>query len=169
HPDNLEDLASAAGSKARTGSIPEAGAFAEVVVLAVPGGAAVATAQGLDGLDGRILVDATNQYGANDSTPQLAGALPRASAVKAFNTLAAALLAEIDQRSGDDRLVLFTCGNHSEATAVVDRLIEDAGGVPHDLGDLEQAPLMSPGGPLYNREVTSGTLVSVLEGVQDGD
>jgi predicted dinucleotide-binding enzyme len=169
HPEELQELASASGPRARTGSIGEAAAFGEVVVLAVPGGDTVVIAESLGGLDGRVLVDATNQYGFDPSAPLLAAALPRTPVVKAFNTLRAALLAQIDQRTGDERLVLFSCGDQADARAVVDRLIEDAGGVPHDLGELDQAPLMSPGGPLYDREVTAGTLVGVLESVEPGE
>jgi 8-hydroxy-5-deazaflavin:NADPH oxidoreductase len=167
HPEALGEVAAAAGPRAGTGGIEDAAAFGEVVVLAVPGDATVDTARGLGALDGKVVVDATNQYGQAASTPRLAKALPRSAVVKAFNTLQAALLGQVDQRNGDDRLVLFTCGNQADARATVDGLIDAAGGVPHDLGDLDQAPLMSPGGPLYNREVTAGTLVAVLDGLDE--
>jgi 8-hydroxy-5-deazaflavin:NADPH oxidoreductase len=75
---------------AQVKSAGEAAAGAEVVVLAVPGGAVadVVTANGA-ALNGKIVVDATNNIGAPEvnSHAAISAAAPDASYVRAFNTL----------------------------------------------------------------------------------
>jgi predicted dinucleotide-binding enzyme len=115
-------------------------------------------------LEGRIVIDTTNQYGAGGvedlrgrTAAQVnAARLPGARYTKAFNTLTSGFQAESAGRTGPDRVVMFMCGDDEEAKRVVAGLIDDAGFTPIDIGGTaDAAPMEAPRRPgaVYGEEV----------------
>jgi predicted dinucleotide-binding enzyme len=109
---------------------------AEVVVLAVPGSAAKEVASSLgDALEGKVVVDATNDVqgsGKLNALDEIAdGALP----VRAFNTLGWECFA--DPIIGGQRADLLYAAEEGRATDVAEQLIRDIGLEPVWLGGVE--------------------------------
>jgi predicted dinucleotide-binding enzyme len=150
-PESLTPLVSTLGEGASAGTVDEA-ASADVVVIAVPWPRVGAAVAGLR-WDGRIVVDATNDFDPGDldgstSSQVLAGLVPGARVVKAANTLGAPVLGS-DPHEGGGRRVLFLSGDDAEAKSAVTALFEDAGFAAIDLGGLATGGAMQQvGGPL---------------------
>lgn len=133
-------------------------AQAEVVFIAVPWSKIPAAVRGLGPWDGRIVVDTNNpieapafqpiDLGQRASSEVIAGLVPGARVVKAFNHLRPALLTADPRAEGGQR-VLFVSGDDAAAKAQVSRLIADLGFLPLDLGGVEAGRMQQfPGGPL---------------------
>jgi 8-hydroxy-5-deazaflavin:NADPH oxidoreductase len=116
----------------RTVAIADAIADAEVVLLATPGAAVPQLlAEHGAALDGRVVIDATNDIGAERLHHAEAYVLgPRF--VRAFNTLGFEIFAE--PRIGGDVADLFWCGPED---AGVEQLIADVGLRPVRVGDID--------------------------------
>ena len=113
---------------------------ADVVLLAVPGGAISDALPKVSGLEGKVVIDATNIFSdRNDEYESLAyevKAHTNGPVAKAFNANFAALYDEIDgQRVRPSCLYAAD----EEARDVVERLIRDAGYEPVSAGGLENA------------------------------
>lgn len=122
----------------------------EIVVLALPFARVAIAADRVVDWEGRIVIDATNPEQLlpvdepRSSSEIVAGLLPGAQVVKAFNTLPASTIADA---SAVGQRVMFQAGDHARAKAVVARLIEKLGFAAIDLGGLaEGGRLMQPGG-----------------------
>ncbi|HET6663269.1 MAG TPA: hypothetical protein VFG94_03390, partial [Acidimicrobiales bacterium] len=88
-----------------------------------------------------------------------------------FNTLTAGFQAEASGRPGDERAVLFICGDYSAAKGVVAGLIEDAGFAAVDLGASSDAAVMEAPrrpGSVYGEEYRLPEALSVAEAVAQG-
>lgn len=148
----VRERVSQAGSGTRAGSVAEAGAFGEVVVLATPWGAARSALGAAGGLAGKVLVDCTNPL-----KPDLSGLAvepcrsggemvaawaPGARVVKAFNTTGAENMADPRYREG--RLTMLLAGDDDDAKATVATLAEELGFEAVDAGDLSAARLLEP-------------------------
>ena len=150
-PESLAALVSTLGEGASAGTVDEA-AGADIVVIAVPWPRVGKAVEGLR-WDGRIVIDATNDFDPSDlngrtSSEVLADLVPGARVVKAANTLGAAVLASDPQEAGG-RLVIFLSGDDTEAKSAVTALFQDAGFVAIDLGGLVTGDAMQQlGGPL---------------------
>ena len=150
-PESLASLVATLGARASAGAVDEA-AGADIVVIAVPWPRVGEAVGGLR-WDGRIVIDATNDFDPSDlngstSSEVLAALVPGARVVKAANTLGAAVLAS-DPQEGGGRRVLFLSGDDPEAKAAVGALFEDAGFAAIDLGGLVTGGAMQQvGGPL---------------------
>ena len=137
-PESLASLVSALGNGVSAGTVGEA-ASADVVVLAVPWDRVPEALHDLD-LKGQILVDATNDWAADDlqgrtSSELVADLVPGARVVKAANTLGADVLGSDPRETGGHR-VIFISGDEADAKADVAALFEGAGFAAIDLGDL---------------------------------
>jgi predicted dinucleotide-binding enzyme len=121
--------------------VAETAAFGEVVVLAVPAGE-VRDALGAAGrLEGRVLLDATNDLsGRGSGTEGVAELAPGARVVKGFNTVFAALYDDVLTVDRPPSLVL--CGDDAAAKEAVSTLARDAGYEPVDVGGLSEAGLL---------------------------
>jgi 8-hydroxy-5-deazaflavin:NADPH oxidoreductase len=142
-PDSLADTVSELGAGATAGTVADAAA-AELVVLAVPWKAVGEVLEGLPPWDGRILVDATNQFTRDggfevpdDDTGSewVARQAPGARVVKGFNTLFARVLAA-DPRHAEGRQVVFLAGDDADAKATFAELVDGLGYAPVDTGTL---------------------------------
>ena len=150
-PESLASLVSTLGDGASAGTVGEA-AGADIVVIAVPWPRVGEAVEGLT-WDGRIVIDATNDFEPSDlngatSSQVLAGLVPGARVVKAANTLGAAVLAS-DPHEGGGRRVIFLSGDDGDAKSAVTALFEKAGFAAIDLGGLVTGGAMQQlGGPL---------------------
>jgi predicted dinucleotide-binding enzyme len=174
----LQELASQIGSSASVGSPADAVAFGEVVVISVPWDVLPQALQQAGSLDGKIVIDTTNQFGgpplpAEGQTAAQFNAqrMPGARYTKSFNTLTAAFQAETAGRSGEQKVVQWLCGDDEGAKNVVAGLIEDAGFVPVDLGGTAGcAVLEAPRRPgaVYGEEYHAADAQQVVDAVRAG-
>jgi 8-hydroxy-5-deazaflavin:NADPH oxidoreductase len=142
-PESLAPVVAALGDGVSAGTVEQAAA-ASTVVLAVPWDRVPSALRDLD-LDGRIVIDATNDFAATDfdggelgartSSELVAGLVPGARVVKGANTLVAALLGSDPHEAAGQR-VIFLSGDDADAKSEVRRLFDDAGFFVIDLGDL---------------------------------
>ena len=133
HPD---DQQVAADTTATVATIPDALATAEVVILAVPGGAvADLSAQHGDLLAGKLVIDATNQMG--QAVANARAALPSSVRyARAFNTLGGENMAQPDFADGPADM-FFSAADTDRA--VVEEVIRGVGLNPVDLGADNEA------------------------------
>lgn len=133
------------GSSARAGSLAEAVAFADLVLLAVPSAAVAEVAAARIDWRGKIVMDATNRFppaaagSGNSMGEELARLLSGARVVKAFNTTGSG---NMDGRAyGDQRVDIHLCGDDAEAKAIVAGFVRDSGFEPVDCGSLANSAL----------------------------
>jgi predicted dinucleotide-binding enzyme len=175
-PARLNATAQEIGARAGT---PQEAAAQDVVVLSVPW-TAVDDVLSQVNLDGKIVVDTTNQFGAGgwEEIPDGLTAvqlnqrrMPGARLVKSFNTLTAAFQAEEAGRPEETRVVQWLCGDDAEAKEVVAQLIRDAGFEPVDVGGLADATVMEAprrDGAVYGEEYRPAEARAVVEAVRAG-
>ncbi len=143
--------------------IAQSAGGADVVLLAVPWHAAVATLDAARPADGTVVVDTTNFNAARDgtaldpgpggTTDVLAQRFPRLRWVKSFNMLWTGFLREDADHDAPQRVV-FVAADDPDAKATVATLVAEAGFVPFDtggLGDARQRQL--EGTPAWNRRL----------------
>lgn len=174
----LHELAADLGERASVGSPAEAAASGEVVVISVPWGALDDVLGQAGSLEGKVIVDTTNQFGPGPKPAEgqtaaafNAGRMPGARYTKSFNTLTSAFQSEAAGRSGAERAVLFLCGDDEDAKWVVSALIEEAGFVPVDLGGTADATVMEAPrreGAVYGEEYREPEAHAVAEAVRAG-
>jgi 8-hydroxy-5-deazaflavin:NADPH oxidoreductase len=170
--ETLGDWAARTGGK--VGSFADAARHGEIVFNATSGGASLEalTAAGAANLKGKVLVDVANpldfsqgmppflmaQYaGPTSLAEQIQAAFPDAHVVKAFNTIAAAVMVQPSLVPGDHDL--FIAGNDGGAKAAVTE-IANGFGWTHvvDLGDIKGARATESLLPIWVRiwNVTGG-------------
>jgi predicted dinucleotide-binding enzyme len=174
--DRLNATAQEIGARAGT---PAEAAEQDVVVLSVPW-TAVDDVVGQISLDGKIVIDTTNQFGAGgwEEIPDgLTAAqlnqrrMAGARLVKSFNTLTAAFQASEAGRPAQTRVVQWLCGDDAEAKEIVAGLIRDAGFEPADVGGLADATVMEAPrreGAVYGEEYRPAEARAVVEAVRAG-
>jgi predicted dinucleotide-binding enzyme len=152
-PATREKCQQVAGGEARLGTSAEAGAWGEVLVLAVNGTAAAATSDqaGAASLAGTTILDATNPIsdeppdngvlryftGPNESLMErLQRTAPDARFVKAFNSVGNAFMVNPPFQP---RPTMFICGNDAGAKREATEIIERFGWEAADMGGVEVA------------------------------
>jgi predicted dinucleotide-binding enzyme len=176
-PSELQPLADELGG--RVGTPREAVEFGEVVLFAVPWRAVDDVLASLGSLEGKIVIDTTNQFGrggwqdlgGRTAAQVNAERMQGARYTKSFNTLTAGFQAEASQRTGADRVAMFYCGDDGDAKAVVAGLIEDAGFVPIDVGGTaDAAPMEAPRreGAMYGEEYREPEAREAVEALRAG-
>jgi len=148
----------------------------DVVIVAVPWGRIDDAVAQAGPLDGRIVIDTTNQFAAS-GVVDLGGEtaarhnsrrLPGARYTKSFNTLTAGFQAATAGRGGEDRAVQLVCGDDDNAKAAV---IAELGYCGVDLGGLDDcAPMEAPrrSGAVYGEEYRADDAAAVVEAVRRG-
>ena len=175
--DKLEALASELGGRAA--SPREAVEASEVVLFSVPWRLIDDVLEQTGSLEGRIVIDTTNQFGVGGwedlggrTAAQVnAARMPGARYTKAFNTLTSGFQAESAGRTGPDRVVMFLCGDDADAKNVVAGLIDDAGFTPIDVGGTaDAAPMEAPRRPgaVYGEEVHEDEARAFVERLRSG-
>lgn len=140
----VQQLLEGLGSHARAVSIGEAVGQAEVVLFAVPGGAMAETVRSLgESLDGKLVIDATNNIGGSGPVNSLAtiqAVAPNAPLYRAFNIYGWENFAEptFDGVPAD----LFFVGPDGAARARMEGLIRDVGLNPLWLGGLDHVDVV---------------------------
>jgi 8-hydroxy-5-deazaflavin:NADPH oxidoreductase len=137
-PESLTSVVEALGEGVSAGT-PAVAATSAIVVIAVPWDRVPDAINGL-GWDSQVVIDATNDWAADDlngttSSEIVAGLLAGARVVKAANTLGADVLSSDPHQAGGQR-VLFISGDNGDAKAAALALFQDAGFAVIDLGDL---------------------------------
>ena len=122
-------------------------AFGEVVIVALPWRPTLDALKALPGLQGKILIDATNPVAwadgpvfdptVPDSAAQRIAAQTGARVVKLFSTHGAEI--NLAPRVGDVQLDTYLCGDDVEAKRVAAQLAEDIGFRVVDVGPLRNA------------------------------
>jgi predicted dinucleotide-binding enzyme len=175
-PASLRRLAVEIGPSASVATPSEAVAFGEVVVFSVPWAVIDEAIAACGSLDGKIVIDTTNQFG-REGVVDLDGKtaaevnqarMPGARYTKSFNTLTAGFQHEAAKRRGDN-VVQWICGDDREAKAVVSGLITDAGFIPVDLGGTADAAVMEAPrrpGAVYGEEYRAEDAAAVLEALR---
>jgi predicted dinucleotide-binding enzyme len=174
----LQSLADEIGARAGT---PAEAAQADVVILSVPWRAIDEVLAEAGPLDGKVVIDTTNQFGANgwEEMPDGLTAvqvnqrrMPGARLVKSFNTLTSAFQASEAGRPDPEQLVvLFLAGDDAGAKEVAAGLIRDAGFEPVDVGGLADAAVMEAPrrpGAVYGEEYRPADGRAVAEAVRAG-
>jgi predicted dinucleotide-binding enzyme len=131
----------------RTVPITDAITDAEVVLLAMPGASVPAfLAEHGAALDGRVVIDATNDVGAQPlhHADAYRESAPGARLARAFNTLGFEVLG--DPSFGDGTADLFWCGPED---AGVEELIADVGLRPVRVGDIDAIDVVDGVGALW--------------------
>ena len=177
-PERLQALADEIGARAGT---PADAARADVVILSVPWRLIDEVLEQAGSLEGRIVIDTTNQFGGGGVAQLPDGKtaaqfnqerMPGARLVKSFNTLTSAFQAsEAHRPDPEQRVVLFLSGDDAEAKEVVARLIRDAGFEPADVGGLADAAVMEAprrDGAVYGEEYRPADARAVVEAVRAG-
>jgi predicted dinucleotide-binding enzyme len=162
HPEQLKDLVAGLGSRAQAGTVAQAIAFGDVVVVVVPYTAmeeigmaharALATkmlvldvSNPIARRDGDTLVKwVAEQGGAGLATAKL---LPGARLVRAFNAIGSTRLAQLAHRVGDPVGVPMA-GDDPKAIAAAEMLIRQIGFEPVLVGGLAMGKHLVPGTPL---------------------
>ena len=171
-PAKLEQVAAEAGG-ARTGSPREAVEFANLLMFSVPWRAIDDVLAQTGSLDGKVVIDTTNQYGA-DGWEQLplpaaefnAQRMPGARLVKSFNTLTAGFQGEATGRG----VAMFLAGEDADAKQVVAGLIRDIGFEPVDVGGWAEVPIMEAprrDGAVYGEEYSAEDGKRIADAVRD--
>ena len=178
-PSKLEALATEIGEGATVGTPAEATEFADVVVIAVPWDAFDEAVTLAGSLDGKIVIDTTNQFGSSEMPPEgetaatfHAARVEGARYTKSFNTLTSSFQEEAAFRPEGDRVVQWVCGDDVTAKQVVMGLIADAGYAPIDLGRNEDATVMEAPrrpGAVYGEEYRLPDADQVVQAVQAGE
>ncbi|SFB50216.1 hypothetical protein SAMN05216312_110201 [Cohnella sp. OV330] len=149
--ERMTDLLAEAGPNARAGTVREAAAFGEAILLAVrPEHVEQALAEAGD-LSGRILINCINRYDGASAEAEVRRLAPGARIVRAFHTLPWEVLAEPRYEAG--RATAFLYGDDPSATAAVAGLAADIGLDAVDVGSPEA---------MAKTEAANGALWSVL-------
>lgn len=169
-----ESIASHLPAGTQGGTIAEAAAFGLVTVLAVPwAGVAEAIESARDELAGKTLIDCSNPLVAahkplavghtTSGAEQIQDRAPQCRVVKAFNAIAARLIASEDHTFGPFRANVFHCGDDPQSRSTVASLIRDIDFEPVDVGELCCARYLEPLAALtLILDLASGPGVEVL-------
>jgi 8-hydroxy-5-deazaflavin:NADPH oxidoreductase len=170
HPEELKELVTGLGELAQAGTVDQAIAFGDALLVAVPYGALPQIGQDYAAaLKGKIMLDACNAVAPRDgaaladevdhngigvtSQKYLAGT----RLVRAFNTLNYKIFATEANRP-DPKLAVPIAGDDAEAVQVAAGLVRDAGFDPVVVGKLADASRFQRGGPGYGQQATAAEL-----------
>ncbi len=146
-----------------TGSVREAAAFGDIVVLAVPYKEIPSALKNAGDLSGKILLDVTNAFKpdsnelavgySTSAAEEISKIAPQAKVVKAFNTVLADVVE--NPRFGAHKPAVFVASDHKDAKKKVMDLAKQIGFEAYDAGPLKNARLLEPLGKL-DMELSSG-------------
>jgi len=173
HPEELKDLVAGLGPLAQAGTVEQAIAFGDVMLLTVPYGALPQIGRDYAAqLKGKIVLDTCNAVAARDGavadeveangiglTSQKY--LPGTRLVRAFNTMSYKIFASEANRP-DPKLAVPIAGDDEDAVRVAAALVRDAGFDPVVVGKLADAKLFQRGAPGYGQQVSAAELKQKL-------
>lgn len=172
-PEQAKRAAEATGARARAGSVEEAVAFGDAILIAVPYAALPAIEKQVgDKLRGKIVVDPNNpvpnrdgemavgarEKGAAVSTAAL---LPGARLVRSFNSWGYALMAREANRPAP-RMAMPVAADDPQALKVGMQLVSDAGFDPVHAGSLADSKKFDLGSPVSGKVLTADEMRKAL-------
>lgn len=147
-----QGLIKAIGKQAQAGTVKDAAAFGEVVVLATPWPATQDAIRSAGDLAGKVVIDCTNPLAAdlsglvvgttNSAGEEVARWTKGAKVVKAFNTIGADNFG--NPKFGSETASMFICGDDAAAKSLVGGLAAELGFDVVDVGPLTAARLLEP-------------------------
>jgi predicted dinucleotide-binding enzyme len=161
YPEQLADLVAAAGPLTRAGTVEQAIAFGDAVLLVVPYSAVkqIGRDYGKAFAAKRLVIDVSNPIARRDGEglvatvdkqggPGLATQkmLPGAHIVRAFNAIGSGRIGELGQRKGEIGVPI--AGDDPNAIALATGLIREIGFEPVLVGGLAMGKYLVPGTPL---------------------
>lgn len=160
HPEELKDMVGGLGPLARAGTVAEAVAYGDVVALLVPYSAmpGLARDHGAALAAKPLVLDVSNPIVPRDGEVGakaraegpgqfLAGLMPGAKIVRAFNAIGAGALATAANRA-PDRTGVPLAGDDRGALQLASDLVREIGFEPVVIGDLTTGRHLIPGTPL---------------------
>ena len=177
NPENLKELVAKIGPRARAGTVSDAIAFGDVILIAVPYGSMAQIAKDYaKDLAGKIVLDTGNAVLARDgeigkearekgvglTTQRL---LPGARVVRAFNTLGVGRLRSNANRA-ETRMAIPMAGDDPEALRVASMLVRDAGFEPAVLGGLDRSRIFEQTNPLYGQELSAPEMIERAKAIK---
>ncbi|MEA2949058.1 MAG: 8-hydroxy-5-deazaflavin:NADPH oxidoreductase [Alphaproteobacteria bacterium] len=169
HPEELKKLTDELGPLAKAGTVEDALAFGDVILLAVPYKAVPQIAKDYaPKFNGKIVLDADNAVAARDGEDLLketkekgignttASYFPGAHVVRAFNSMGFRIFVKEAHRVGDP-LAIPIAGDDARAVEVATRLVHDAGFEAVAVS-LARAQEFAQGGPIYGQQLTAKEL-----------
>jgi predicted dinucleotide-binding enzyme len=175
HPDTLKDLVKTAGLNACAGTVTEAIAFGDVVVLSLP----LKALPDLDSdtkkaLKGKIVIDTSNPYPQRDGVIAeaaikepggmgvvVARLLPGARIVRAFNTVYFEDLART-RNLGNDKIGIPIASDDEEGLKAAKELVQAAGLDPVVVGSLSSSKLLDVGTAVYATSASASEIGILL-------
>jgi hypothetical protein len=164
HPEELKDLVAKAGPNAKAGTVAEAVAFGDVVLVVVPYTAIAAIGKefGPALAKKRLVIDVSNpnpRRDGEDFVKQVmadggpgvvtAKALDGAKVVRGFNAIGGATLEDLGKRQGDAKIGVPIAGDDEGAIKLASELIREIGFEPVLVGSLAaMGKYLVPGTPL---------------------
>ena len=170
HPEKLQPLVEKVGPRARAGTVQEAIAFGDVILIAVPYGSMPQISKDYaKDLAGKVVMDTGNavlrrdgeigaearEKGVGLTTQRL---LPGAKVVRAFNTLGVNRLRN-DAHRPEGRIGIPMAGDDQEALKIASQLVRDAGFDPVVLGGMDKSRLFEQTNPLYGQEISAQEMI----------
>jgi len=162
HPEQLADLVADAGPTAQAGTVEQAVAFGDVILLVVPYTAVeqIGRDYGKALAAKPLVIDVSNPIARRDGdeivtqVDQLGGAglataklLPGARIVRAFNAIGSGQLTQGAHRPGEP-IGVPIAGDDPDAVALATSLIKEVGFEPVLVGGLSMGKYLVPGTPL---------------------
>lgn len=120
-------------------TVAETAAAGDVVVVALPAAAVAHALVQAGPLEGKVVVDATNNLSGGPGGLEISALMPGARYVKAFNTVFSTFMHDTPPSSP---ATLVYCGDDAGAKATVAELIADLGFEPVDAGGADATPLV---------------------------
>lgn len=156
HSEHVRAWVANNGEHASAGSLAEAAAFGELIVLATAWSGAAFAMEMADPANfaGKVVIDVTNPLDFSTGAPQLAvsgsdsageqiqNSLPNAHVVKAFNIIGNAHMVQPDFPGGPPDM--FICGNDDNAKQTVTGICKAFGWDVIDMGGIEAARMLEP-------------------------
>ena len=171
--ETAKQAAQGAGARAKTGTVEEAVAFGDVVLIAVPYGALPAVAKQVgDKLKGKVVIDPNNPVPSRDgdlgvqarekgAALSTAAILPGARLVRSFNSWGYSTMAREANRPAP-RMAMPLAADDAAALKLGTQLVADAGFDPVPAGGLAASKAFDLGSPVSGRILTAEEMRKAL-------
>ena len=172
-PEQSKRATDGLGPRARVGSVPEAVAFGDAILIAVPYGALPAIAQQVGGeLKGKVIIDPNNPVPSRDgelgaqakekgAAVSTAALLPGARLVRAFNSWGYATMAREAHRPAP-RMAIPVAADDPAALKLGMQLVSDAGFDPVAAGSLAASKAYDLGSSVSGKVMTADEMRKAL-------
>jgi 8-hydroxy-5-deazaflavin:NADPH oxidoreductase len=173
HPEALKSIADGLGPNASTGTVEQAIAFGDVILVAVPYAALPQLgADNAAGLKGKVVLDACNPISSRDgdmvkeaneigvgaaSAKYFAGA----RLVRAFNSFSWMTFSNESNRAGE-KIGVPIASDDAGALVIAEKLVRDAGFEPVAVPLARAKEFAPPGGPLFTKALPVSELKQQL-------